>query len=80
MPFDSPKKTPSRRLIPPEFSIGIPFINPLAIVGWDEVSVEERCGGSYTEVSLESKWTGSLMYLERTDGIVFPSPSRTDFP
>lgn len=73
-PFDSPRKMPSTRLIPPELSIGSPFINPLAMVGWEEVSVEARCGGSYTEVSLESKWTGSLEYLERTDGIVFPRP------
>ena len=71
-PFDSPRKTPSTRLIPPELSIGIPFINPLPMVGWEEVSVEARCGGSYTELSLESKWTGSLTCLERTDGIVVP--------
>lgn len=76
MPFDSPRKTPSTRLIPAELSIGSPFINPLAIVGWEEVSVEARCGGSYSEVLLESKWTGSLVYLERTDGIVFPKPKQ----
>ena len=76
MPFDSPRKTPSTRLIPAELSIGSPFINPLAIVGWEEVSVEARCGGSYSEVLLESKWTGSLVYLERIDGIVFPKPKQ----
>ena len=78
MPLDSPRKMPSTRLIPAELSIGSPFINPLATVGWEEVSVEARCGGSYTEVSLESRWTGSLVYLERIEGIVFPDPSRID--
>ena len=76
MPSDSPRNMPSTRLAPLGLSTGCPFSKEAlaAETGCRVPSVDVKCGGSYGEVSLVARLTGSLTCLDKTDGIFrFPS-------